>query len=135
MEHINLQRNNQYKQYQGLTGHSSPQIVNTKSPQNSQMGPWVTSLDYVLPIKNGYIMGRGGPVPWGRRHWIGINFCHPEVVKLQQQCQMQNSIFDLPHNWFYSFFSGREGECQYICQYILETETGELEGKLKMTIQ
>ena len=50
--------------------------------------------------------GGGGPVPWGRRHWIGINFCHPEVVKLQQQCQMQNTIFDLPHNWFYSFFFG-----------------------------
>ena len=29
---------------------------------------------------------------WG--DWIGINFCHPEV-KLQQQCQMQNTIFDL----------------------------------------
>ena len=72
-------------------------------------------------------MGGGG----GRRHWIGINFCHPEV-KLQQQCQMQNIIFDLRsyHNWFYSFFLG-EGECQYI----LETETGELEGKMKMTIQ
>ena len=52
--------------------------------------------------------GGGAPVPWGRRNWIGINFCHPEVVKLQQQCQMQNIIFDLPHNWFYSsFFSGR----------------------------
>ena len=64
-------------------------------------------LDYLLPIKNGYIMGvcvcvcvcvcggggGGGPFPWGRRHWIGINFCHPEV-KLQQQCQMQNTIFD-----------------------------------------
>ena len=75
--------------------------------------------------------GGGGAVPWGRRHWISINFCHPEVVKLQQQYQMQNTIFDLPHNWFYSFFSGREGECQYI----LETETGELEGKMKMTIQ
>ena len=52
--------------------------------------------------------GGGGSVPWGRRHWIGINFCHPEVMNLQQQCQMQNTIFDLPHNWFYSFFlSGR----------------------------
>ena len=30
----------------------------------------------------------GGAFPWGRRHWIGINFCHPEV-KLQQQCQMR----------------------------------------------
>ena len=90
-------------------------------------------LDYLLPIENGYIMegkGGGGAVPWGRRHWIGINFCHPEVVKLQQQCQMQNTNFDLPHNWFYSFFLG-EGECQYI----LETETGELDGKMKMTIQ
>ena len=53
--------------------------------------------------------GGGAPVPWGRRHWVGIHFCrHPEVVKLQQQCHMQNTIFDLPHNWFYSFFfSGR----------------------------
>ena len=39
--------------------------------------------------------GGGGAVPWGRRHWVGINFCHPEVVKLQQQCHMQNTIFDL----------------------------------------
>ena len=65
----------------------------------------------------------------GRRHWVGINFFHPEVVKLQQQCHMQNTIFDLhpppPPNWFYSFFSGRERECQYI----LETATGELEGE------
>ena len=38
--------------------------------------------------------GGGVPFPWGRRHWIGINLCHPEV-KLQQQCQMQNTIFDL----------------------------------------
>ena len=38
--------------------------------------------------------GGGVPFPWGRRHWIGINFCHAEV-KLQQQCQMQNTIFDL----------------------------------------
>ena len=52
-------------------------------------------------------------VPWGRRLWVGINFCHPEVVKLQQQCHMQNTIFDLPPppppplppaNCFYSFF-------------------------------
>ena len=49
-------------------------------------------LDYLLPIKNGYIMGGGGgAVPWGRR----------------QKCQMQNTIFDLPPNSFYSFFSGR----------------------------
>ena len=40
------------------------------------------------------MVGGGGAFPWGRRHWIGINFCHPEV-KLQQQCQMQNTIFDL----------------------------------------
>ena len=72
-------------------------------------------------------MGGGGG---GSLHWVGINFCHPEVVKLQQQCHMQNTIFDLLHNWFYSFFM-REVECQYI----LETATGELEGKMKMTIQ
>ena len=52
--------------------------------------------------------GGGGAVPWGRRHWVGIHFCrHPEVLKLQQQCILQNTIFNLPHNWFYSFFSGR----------------------------
>ena len=71
---------------------------------------------YLLPIKwlyNGLCVwgwgggGGGGPVPWGRRHWVGIHFCHPEVVKLQQQCHMQNTISDLPPNWFYSFFSGR----------------------------
>ena len=53
----------------------------------------------------------GGPVPWGRRHWIGINFCHPEVVKLQQQCQMQNTIFDLrsyPTLVLFFFFWERE---------------------------
>ena len=49
-------------------------------------------------------MGGGAPVPCGRRHWVGINFCHPEVVKLQQQCHMQNTNFDLHPNWFYSFF-------------------------------
>ena len=72
-------------------------------------------LDDLLPIKNSYIMGGGGggggaPFPWGRRHWVGINFCHPEVVKLQQQCHIQNTIFDNP-------------------------PTGELERKMKMTIQ
>ena len=75
---------------------------------------------------------RVGMVPWGRRHWIGINFCHPEV-KLQQQCQMQNTILiyvATPQLVLFFFFLG-EGECQYI----LETETGKLEGKMKMTIQ
>ena len=43
-------------------------------------------------------------VPWGRRYWVGINFCHPEVVKLQQQCHMHNTILGLPPNWLYSFF-------------------------------
>ena len=66
-------------------------------------------------------------------HGVGaiglVNFCHPEVVKLQQQCQMQNTIFDLPHTGSILFFLG-EGKCQYL----LETETGELEGKMKMTI-
>ena len=45
------------------------------------------------------IYGGGVPVPWGRRHWVGINYCHPEVVKLQQQCHMQNTISDLPDKW------------------------------------
>ena len=52
----------------------------------------------------------GGAFPWGRRHWIGINFCHPEV-KLQQQCQMLNTIFDLRSyhttGSILLFFSGR----------------------------
>ena len=50
-------------------------------------------------------------------------------MKLQQQCQIQNIIFDLssyPTTGSILFFLG-EGECQYI----LETETGELEGKIK----
>ena len=72
----------------------------------------------------------GGPVPWGRRQWVGVNFCHPEVVKLQQQCQMQNTIFDLPQTcWFYSFFFWESENAN-----ILENATGELEGKMKMTI-
>ena len=73
----------------------------------------------------------------GSRHWVGIHFCHPEVVKLQQQCYMQNTIFDLPptpppppHPTGSILFFLGEGECQYI----VETATGELEGKMKMTI-
>ena len=61
-------------------------------------------------------MGGGGSVPWGSHHWVGINLFHPEVVNLQQQCHMQNIIFELPPppppNWFFPFFLG-EGECQY----------------------
>ena len=72
------------------------------------------------------IYGGGGPVPWGRRHWVSIKFCHPEVVKLQQQCHMQNTIFDLPQTTGSThFFWEREGA------NILETATGEM----KMTIQ
>ena len=52
--------------------------------------------------------GGGGGVPWGRRHWIGINFCYPEAVKLQQQCQMQNTILIYPTTGSILFFSGRE---------------------------
>ena len=37
--------------------------------------------------------GGGGPVPWGRRHWVGIYFCHPEVMKLQQQCHRCRILF------------------------------------------
>ena len=80
-------------------------------------------LDHLLPIKNGYMLGSGGggggggggvaPVPWGRRQWVGINLCRPEVVKLQQQCHMQNTIFDLPQTTgSIHFFLGEE-ECQY----------------------
>ena len=32
-------------------------------------------------------------------------------MELQQQFKMQNTIFDLPHNWFYSFFFMGGGEC------------------------
>ena len=55
----------------------------------------------------------GRTCPWGRRHWVGINFCHPEVVKLQQQCHMQNTIFDLPQTTGSIHFFFWEGECQY----------------------
>ena len=72
----------------------------------------------------------GGPVPWGRRQWVGITFCHREVVKLQQQCHMQNTIFDLPQTTgSIHLFWERESS------NILETATGELEEKMKMTIQ
>ena len=67
--------------------------------------------------------GGGAPVPLGRCHWVGINFCHPEVVKLQSQCHIQNTGFILFFLW------EREST------NILETATGELEGKMKMTIQ
>ena len=63
-------------------------------------------------------------------NWVGINFCHPEVVKLQQHCHMQNTIFDLDQKTgSIHFFWKRESA------NILETATGELEGKMKMTIQ
>ena len=69
--------------------------------------------------------GRGAPAVW-----VGINFCHPEVVKLQQQCHMQNTIFDLPQTTgSIHFFWERESA------NILDTSTGEFEGKMKMTIQ
>ena len=73
----------------------------------------------------------GGGVPWGRRQCVGIHFCHPEVVKVQQQCHTQNIIFDQPQvpAGYILFLSGRgrvpisweresanilgEGECQY----------------------
>ena len=74
--------------------------------------------------------GGGGPFPWGRLHWIGIKFCHPEV-NLQQQ-PMSNAeyyilIYVATTQLVLLFFLLGEGECQYI----LETET----GKMKMTIQ
>ena len=39
--------------------------------------------------------GGGASVPCGRHHCVGIKFCLPEVVKLQLQCHMQNTILDL----------------------------------------
>ena len=59
------------------------------------------------------MIGAGIPVPWGRRQWVGINFCHPEVMKLQKQCHMQNTIFDLPQTTGSIHFFLGEGECQY----------------------
>ena len=67
-------------------------------------------------LYNGWVwVGGGGiSVPCGRRFWVGINFCHPEVVKLQQKCHMQNTIFDLPPaNWFYSLYFLEEGVSIY----------------------
>ena len=72
-------------------------------------------FDFLLPKTNGYMLGGGGggaPVPWGRRQWVGINFCHTKVVKLQQQCHMQNTIFDLPQTTGSIHFFW-ERECQY----------------------
>ena len=51
--------------------------------------------------------GGGAPVPWGRRHWIGINVCHPEVMKLQQQCQCRILFLIYPTTGSILFFSGR----------------------------
>ena len=54
--------------------------------------------------------GRGeeAPDPWGRRHWVGINFCHLEVVKLQQQCHTCRILFLIyPTTGSILFFSGR----------------------------
>ena len=66
--------------------------------------------------------GGGGPVRWGRRHWVGINFCHPEVVKLQQQCHTCRVLFLIYLTTGSILFFLGEGECQYI----LETATREL---------
>ena len=66
-------------------------------------------LYYLLPIKMVIKWMRGAPFPWGRLHWIGIIFFHPEV-KLQQQCQTQKTIFDLRSyhtTGSILFFSGR----------------------------
>ena len=61
---------------------------------------------------------------------VGINFSHTEVVKLQQQCHMQNTIFDLRKTTgSIHFFWERESA------NVLETSTGEFGGKMKMTIQ
>ena len=87
----------------------------------------------------GYNMlgGGGGPVPsgshqWvgGSRQWVGIHFCHPKVVKLQQQCHKQNTIFDLLQTTGSIHFFLGEGSAN-----ILEKATGELEGKMKMAIR
>ena len=53
-------------------------------------------------------MGGEAPVPWGRCHWVGINFCHPEVAKLQQQCHTCRILFLIyPTTGSILFFSGR----------------------------
>ena len=68
----------------------------------------------------------------GRRHWVGINFCHPEVGKLQQQCHTCKILFLIYPQTTGSikFFSWERENAN-----ILETATGELEGKVKMAIQ
>ena len=55
-----------------------------------------------------------------------INFCHPEVVKLQQQCHMHNTNFDLPQepaDSIHFFIWERENA------NILETATGKNENE------
>ena len=48
------------------------------------------------------------PVPWGKRHWVGIHFCrHPELVKLQQQCECRILFLIYPTTGSILFFSGR----------------------------
>ena len=75
------------------------------------------------------MMGAGVPVPWvpvhrGRRQWVGINFCYTEVVKLQQQCHMKNTIFYLPQTAGYIHFFWERESANIL------TATGELEGKM-----
>ena len=65
--------------------------VNEKRHVTTSILVFRTQRDSLLPIKNGYIMEGGGH----QFHGVGINFFHPEVVKLQQQSHMQNTIFDL----------------------------------------
>ena len=68
--------------------------------------PW--KLDVSRDSRSLFYNGRC--VPWGRRQWVGINCCHHEVAKLQQQCHMQNTIFDLPWQLVLFNFSGRGRE-------------------------
>ena len=74
-------------------------------------------------------MGGGGTSSMGQAPlgWY-LFFPPPWSSEIAATMSMQNTIFDLHHNWFYSFFSGRGR----VPIYILETATGELEGKMKI---
>ena len=52
--------------------------------------------------------GGGHQSHGGRRYRVGINVCHPELVKFQQQCQCRILFLIYPPNGSILFFSRRE---------------------------
>ena len=85
----------------------------------------------VITHKKWLYAGRGGGGAWVGASGLVLMFCHPEVVKLQQQCYMQNTIFDLPQvpaGDIHFFYLGESG------QYPGDSNR-ELVGKMKMAIQ